>query len=100
MLMANDVCSWVSLNRLLSTTLALASRLSVMTSWVLPSADSSLTSAMPSSSPLSTSSWMRAAIDEQLVWYGSWVTTICIAPFFDSSIVAVARSFMLPRPVR
>ena len=55
---------------------------------------------MPSSCPESTSSWMRAAIDEQLVWYGNSETTICIAPFLDSSISAVARSFTLPRPVR
>ena len=60
MLTAKLVCSWVSLNRLLSTTLALASRLSVMTSSVLPPDDASLTSAMPSRSPASTSSWMRA----------------------------------------
>ena len=100
MLMAKLVCSWVSLNSLLSTTLALASRLSVMTSSVLPPDEASLTSAMPSRSPPSTSSWMRAAIDEQLVWYGSSVTTISIWPFLPSSMVAVARIFTLPRPVR
>ena len=70
------VCSDVSLNRLLSTTLAFASRLSVTTSSVLPPAEPSFTSLIPSSSPESTSSWMRPAIDEQLVWYGSSVTTI------------------------
>ncbi len=76
MLIENDDCSWVSLNRLFITTLALASRLSDTTRWVLPPAEPSLTSAMPSRSPPSTSSWMRAAIAEQLVWYGSAVTTI------------------------
>ena len=43
---------------------------------------------------------MRAAIAEQLVWYGSSVTTISMAPRLLSSIVAVARIFTLPRPVR
>ena len=100
MLMAKFVCSWVSLNSLFSTTLALASRLSVMTSSVSPPDEPSLTSAMPSRSPASTSSWMRAAIDEQLVWYGSSVTTISVAPRLFSSISAVARIFTLPRPVR
>ena len=46
----------------------------------MPPDEASLTSAMPSRSPLSTSSWMRAAIDEQLVWYGSSVTTISVCP--------------------
>ncbi len=100
MLIENDDCSWVSLYSLLSTTLGLPSRLSVTTRLVLPPAESSLTSAMPSRSPASTSSWMRPAMAAQLIWYGSSVTTICIAPFFDSSIVAVARILMLPRPVR
>ena len=71
------VCSWVSLNRLFITTLALASRFSLTTRRVpvLPLV-SSLTSAMPSRSPPSTSSWMRPAMVEQLIWYGSSVTTI------------------------
>ena len=43
---------------------------------------------------------MRAAIDEQLVWYGSSVTTISVGPRLFSSISAVARIFTLPRPVR
>jgi hypothetical protein len=76
MLTPKLVCSWVSLNRLFSTTLALASRLSVTTRLVLPPAEPSLTSLMPSSSPPSTSSWIRPAMAEQLVWYGSSVTTI------------------------
>ena len=83
-----------------STTLALASRLSVMTSSVLPPDEPSFTSAMPSRSPASTSSWIRAAIAEQLVWYGNSVTTISVAPRLFSSIAAVARIFTLPRPVR
>ena len=99
-LMAKLVCSCVSLNRLLSTTLALASRFSVMTSSVLPPDDASLTSAMPSRSPPSTSSWMRPAMAEQLVWYGISVTTISMAPRRFSSMVAVARTLTLPRPVR
>ena len=67
---------------------------------VLPPDEASLTSAMPSRSPPSTSSWMRAAIAEQLVWYGSSVTTISVGPRLPSSMVAVARIFTLPRPVR
>ncbi len=43
---------------------------------------------------------MRAATDEQLVWYGSAVTTISIRPLRVSSIDAVARIFTEPRPVR
>ena len=43
---------------------------------------------------------MRAAIDEQLAWYGNSVTTISMRPFLFSSIVAVARILTLPRPVR
>jgi hypothetical protein len=78
----------------------LASRFSVITSVVLPPDEASLTSAIPSRSPPSTSSWIRAAIDEQLVWYGSSVTMISMAPRRFSSIVAVARIFTLPRPVR
>ena len=100
MLIEKFVCSCVSLNSLLSTTLALASRFSVTTSSVLPPDDPSLTSAMPSRSPASTSSWIRSAIAEQLVWYGSSVTTISVAPRLFSSISAVARIFTLPRPVR
>ena len=42
----------------------------------------------------------RPAIAEQLAWYGSSVTTICIWPLRPSSMVAVARILMLPRPVR
>ena len=100
MLIAKLVCSGVSLNRLLSTTFGLASRLSVMTRLVLPPEEASLTSAIPSRSPPSTSSWMRASTDFALVWYGSSVTTISVWPRLPSSISAVARSFTLPRPVR
>ena len=100
MLIENVDCSWVSLNRLFLTTLALASRLSVMIRLVLPPDDASLTSAMPSRLPLSTSSWMRDAIAEQLVWYGISVTRISRRPVWLSSMLAVARIFTEPRPVR
>ena len=89
----NVDCSCVSLNRLFLTTLALASRLSVMIRFVLPPDDASFTSAMPSRLPLSTSSWMREAIAEQLVWYGISVTRISRRPFLASSMLAVARIF-------
>ena len=68
MLTPKLVCNDVSLNRLFNTTLGLASRLRLMTRLVLPPAEPSLTSLMPSSSPPSTSSWIRPAMDEQLVW--------------------------------
>ncbi len=100
MLIENVDCSWVSLNRLFFTTFALASRLSVMIRLVLPPDDASLTSAMPSRSPPSTRSWMRDAIAEQLVWYGSSVTTISMRPEVVSSISTLARIFTEPRPVR
>ncbi len=94
------VCSCVCLNRLFSTTLALASRLSVMIRLVLPPELLSFTSAMPSSSPASTSSWIRLATDDTLIWYGISVTMIWYPPRLPSSIAARARIFTLPLPVR
>ena len=41
---------------------------------------------------------MRLAMELQLVWYGSSVTSICICPRLPSSMLAFARILMLPRP--
>ena len=103
MLTPKLVCSCVSLNRLLSTTLALASRLSETTNRVPVFCDvSSFTSSMPLSSPLSASSLMRIATASWLTWYGISVTTIWYrSPRLPaSSISALARIFTEPRPVR
>ena len=43
---------------------------------------------------------LRLATALQLVWYGNSVTRMCIWPRLPSSMVAVARILMLPRPVR
>jgi len=78
-----------------------ASFLSLITSLVLPRADSSLTSLMPSIERVCTSSAMRAATTEIDVWYGISVTTTWSPPRpLPSSISQTARSRMLPLPVR
>ena len=75
-----------------------ASFFSLITRRVLPLADSSLTSLMPSSCRVCTSSAIRAAVTEIDVWYGISVTTIWSvrAP---SSISATARRRIEPLPV-
>ena len=42
---------------------------------------------------------MRLINSARLTLYGISVMTICSRPFFVSSIVAVPRTFRLPRPV-
>ena len=67
----------------------------------MPPADSSLTSAMPSTDRVSTSSLMRAAVAEIDVWYGISVTTIWspLRPPVPSSISHSARRRIEPLPV-
>ena len=68
MLTPKLVCSGVSLNRLLRTTLALASLFRGMTILVSTPAERSCMSLMPSSSRLLTSSAMRSWIARGLAW--------------------------------
>ena len=78
-----------------------ASFFSLMTRRVLPRADSSLTSLMPSIERVCTSSAMRAAVTEMDVWYGISVTTIWSPPRpLPSSISHTARRRTEPLPVR
>ncbi len=93
------VCNGVCLNRLLRTTLALASRLSSITSLGSWLADALRSSLMPSRSPARTSSVIFCSITSTDVWYGSSVTTMR-SPTRPSSISATARILMEPRPVR
>ena len=99
MLTPKLVCRGVILYRLFRTTLALASRFRSMTMLVFCLADESLRSRIPSSSLALTRSLIRPRIDEGLVWYGSSVTTIDV-PRLDSTISALARILIEPRPVR
>ena len=93
------VCSGVDLKRLLRTTLALASRLSSITSRTCWLAEALSTPDIPSSSPAFTRSLIFCSITSTDVWYGSSVTTMR-APTRPSSISATARIFIEPRPVR
>ncbi len=62
--------------------------------------DSSRRSEMPSIVFSRTSSAMFSSSRFLLTWYGISVTTIeILSPFFDSSVVAFARSVIEPRPV-
>ena len=100
-LTAKFVCSGVCLYRLLRMTSAGASFLSSMTSRVLPPADSSLTSAMPSMVRDSTRSLILLAVAAIDVWYGISVTTMRSRwrPV-PSTMSVLARSRIEPLPVR
>ena len=99
MLTPKLVCSGVCLKRLFSTTLALASRLSSMTSRGCWLAEALRIPLMPSRSPARTRSVIFCSITSTEVWYGSSVTTMR-SPTRPSSISATARILMEPRPVR
>ena len=101
MLAPNVSCNWVCLYRLLSTTLATASRLSTSISRMpVRPLDSSRMSAMPVSLPSLTSSATRSARLSGLTWYGSSVTTRLVRPLVSSSTSTTARIRIEPRPVR
>ena len=95
----NVVWSGVRLKRLFRITSAGASRLSVMTIRVRPSADSSFTSEMPSISLASTRSRILDMIRFGLAWYGNSVTTMRL-DLGPSSISVRARMRTCPLPVR
>ena len=96
----NVSCSCVCLYRLFSTTLAIASRLSTITSrWPVRPLVSSRTSAMPDSRPSLTSSAILVARLSGLTWNGSSLTTRQVRPWI-SSTSTTARIMIEPRPVR
>ena len=96
----NVSCSCVCLYRLFSTTLAIASRLSTITSrWPVRPLVSSRMSAMPDRRPSRSSSAILPARLSGLTWNGSSLTTRQVRPWI-SSTSTTARMMIEPRPVR
>ena len=93
------VCNGVCLYRLLSSTLAGVSRLSSITSRVMPRDRSLRISRTPSITRALASSAIFSSMASTEVWYGISLTTMR-SPLGPSSISALARILMDPRPVR
>ena len=91
-------CSWVYLYSLFKTTFGTASRLHTYTMRIPLRSDSSRMSAIPSSFFSSTKSAVFLIISALFTWYGISVTIMQSRPL-TSSMCALARSTMRPRPV-
>ena len=76
-----------------------ASLRSSITSLVMPFADSLRMARTPSMSLRSTAAAIFSSMLSTEVWYGMALTTIC-SPRGPSSISAIARMRIEPRPVR
>ena len=99
MMIPNDVCSWVCLYRLFSTTSGISPRRSSITILIPSRSDSSRISVIPSTTLPRTSSAIFSISLALLSWYGISVTTIALLSLLSAvSICVRARSVIEPRP--